>query len=54
MRGFVEQDVEDVVGLFKVFNEATHGAAGKHGFIKLQTIKQRVEGSIMFLAAIAT
>lgn len=53
MLGFVEKDIDDILQLFKVFNEATHGAAGKHGFAKLQNIRQRVEGGIMFLAAIA-
>jgi hypothetical protein len=53
MLGFVEKDIDDILQLFKVFNEATHGAAGKHGFAKLQNIRLRVEGGIMFLAAIA-
>lgn len=53
MLGFVEKDIDDILQLFQVFNEATHGAAGKHGFAKLQSIRQRVEGGIMFLAAIA-
>lgn len=53
MLGFVDQDIDDVLQLFHVFNEATHGAAGKHGFRKLLTIKKRVEGSIMFLASVA-
>lgn len=53
MLGFVEKDIDDIVQLFHVFNEATHGSAGKHGFAKLQSIRQRVEGGIMFLAAVA-
>ncbi|ESZ44666.1 pPIWI-associating nuclease domain-containing protein [Mesorhizobium sp. RSR565B] len=53
MLGFVEKDIDDILQLFHVFNEATHGAAGKYGFAKLLTIRQRVEGGIMFLAAIA-
>lgn len=53
MVGFVEKDIDDVVQLFRVFNEATHGPAGKHGFARLQAIRRRVEGGIMFLAAIA-
>jgi Predicted pPIWI-associating nuclease len=53
MLGFVEKDIDDILQLFHVFNEATHGAAGKHGFSKLQSIRQRVEGGIMFLAAVA-
>jgi hypothetical protein len=53
MLGFVEKDIDDILQLFHVFNEATHGAAGKHGFTKLLNIRQRVEGGIMFLAAVA-
>lgn len=53
MLGFVEKDIDDILQLFHVFNEATHGEAGRHGFTKLQSIRQRVEGGIMFLAAIA-
>ncbi len=52
MLGFVEKDVADILQLFHVFNEATLRAAGKH-FAKLQSIRQRVEGGIMFLAAVA-
>jgi hypothetical protein len=53
MLGFVEKDIDDIIQLFHVFNEATHGSAGKHGFARLQSIRQRVEGGIMFLAAVA-
>lgn len=53
MLGFVERDIDDILQLFKVFNEATHGSAGKHSFAKLQNIRYRVEGGIMFLAAVA-
>jgi uncharacterized protein YukE len=51
---FVDADVDNIVELFGVFNEATHGEAGKHAFAKLQAIRKRVEGGIMFLAAVAT
>lgn len=51
--GFVEKDIDDILQLFHIFNEATHGAAGKHSFARLQSIRQRVEGGIMFLAAVA-
>lgn len=50
---FTERNIDDILQLFHVFNEATHGPAGKHGFAKLQAIRQRVEGGIMFLANIA-
>jgi hypothetical protein len=35
------------------FIDRRDGAAGKHGFAKLLSIRQRVEGGIMFLAALA-
>ena len=50
---FVSTDIDNIVELFNVFNEATHGVAGKHGFIKLQAIRKRVENGIMFLASVA-
>lgn len=50
---FVEADIDNIIDLFGVFNSATHGPAGKHEFAKLQAIKKRVEGGIMFLATLA-
>lgn len=46
---FVERDLENVVELFAIFNEGTHGSAGKFDFSQLAAIKQRVEDAIMFL-----
>jgi hypothetical protein len=53
MLGFVEKDIDDILQLFPILNSATHGAAGKFELTRLQHIRQRVEGGIMFLAAIA-
>jgi hypothetical protein len=53
MIGFVEKDIDKVLGLFKELNSATHGPAGKFEFAKLRTIRKRVEGGIMFLATLA-
>jgi Predicted pPIWI-associating nuclease len=53
MIGFVDADIENVIQLFNEFNEATHGVAGKFGFSRLQAMRRRVEGGIMFLATIA-
>ncbi len=50
---FADTNVSNILELFKVFNEATHGAAGKHSHAKLKLIKKRVEDGIMFLATIA-
>lgn len=54
MLGFVEEDIEDILKLFPVFNKATHGAAGTISFASLKALRQRVEGGIMFLATIAS
>ena len=52
MRNFVETDVDDVMKLFRVFNDATHGDAGALDLNALRALKQRVEGAIRFLSAI--
>ena len=53
MEGFVNQDIDNVIELFNVFNQATHGAAGRFGIHQLVSIKKRVEDGILFLAKIA-
>ena len=50
---FVEQDMENIVQLFRVFNQGTHGKAGSFGFPQLASIKKRVEDGIIFLAEIS-
>lgn len=49
---FIEQDMENIVQLFRVFNDGTHGMAGTFGFPQLTAIKKRVEDGIMFLTEI--
>lgn len=51
---FVEQDMENIVQLFRVFNDGTHGSAGTFSFQQLNSIKKRVEDGIMFLAEIVS
>lgn len=51
---FVDDDIHDVMELFKLFNPATHGAAGLYSFAQLGTIKRRVEGAIQFLHRIVS
>lgn len=53
LEDFIETDITNIVQLFTVFNQATHGIAGKHDFTKLKAIRRRVEDGIMFLATIA-
>jgi len=49
---FVDTDVQDVLKLFRLFNDGTHGGAGKFNIDALRAIKTRVEGSIRFLSAV--
>ena len=50
---FVDEDVKNVLALFKVFNEGTHGSSGKFSIDKLMTIKTRVENGISYLSSIS-
>jgi hypothetical protein len=47
---FVEQDMQNIVDLFKVFNDGTHGSAGTFDMRALSTIRKRVEDGIFFLS----
>ena len=49
---FVENDMENIVQLFRVFNDGTHGSAGTFDFPQLNAIRKRVEDGIMFLTEI--
>ncbi len=49
---FVENDMENIVQLFRVFNDGTHGSAGTFDSSQLNSIKKRVEDGIMFLTDI--
>jgi hypothetical protein len=46
---FVDADIENVSTLFGVFNDATHGHAGKFDLPQLASLKVRVEDAIRFL-----
>lgn len=50
---FVDEDVNNVLALFRVFNDGTHGTSGKFGLNKLMSIKTRVEDGITYLFAIS-
>ncbi|MGE0376928.1 MAG: hypothetical protein AB7Q45_16080, partial [Planctomycetaceae bacterium] len=52
LEDFIEKDVENIVQLFRVFNEGTHGSAGAFDLRQLNAIKTRVEDGIVFLTAI--
>jgi hypothetical protein len=46
---FVENDIGNIVELFRVFNDGTHGSAGTFTFAQLGAIRARVENGIEFL-----
>lgn len=50
---FVNEDVEDILGLFRVFNDGTHGTAGRFDLNELVAVKQRAESGIRFLYHLA-
>ena len=52
LESFVEEDVDNIVQLFRVFNDGTHGSAGTFNLAKLGVIKKRVEEGIVFLTEI--
>lgn len=50
---FVEDDISNILELFRVLSDGTHGAAGKYSMSQLQMVKKRVEDGIGFLYKIA-
>jgi hypothetical protein len=50
---FVDEDINNVLQLFRVLNDGTHGSAGKFEFAQLRTIKERVESGIIYLTTIS-
>jgi hypothetical protein len=52
MSEFIDQDVDNIIQLFRVFNDGTHGASGKFSLNQLFAIKTRVEDGIIFLSKI--
>lgn len=49
---FVDEDITNVLQLFRVFNDGTHGSAGRFEFSQLRAIKERVESGIVYLTTI--
>ncbi|MBD3630788.1 hypothetical protein [Cyclobacterium sp.] len=50
---FTEADIEDIMLLFRDFNNGTHGSAGKYSYDQLLKLKNRVEDSIKYLYQVA-
>ncbi|OOG25391.1 hypothetical protein B1C78_06640 [Thioalkalivibrio denitrificans] len=50
---FVENDISNIVELFRVFNDGTHGSSGTFTLPQLFSIKRRVEDGILFLCSLS-
>lgn len=51
---FIEDDMNNVVQLFRVFNDGTHGSSGRFEHAQLLAIRLRVEGAVTFLWSVIT
>ena len=51
---FIENDMENVVQLFDIFNKGTHGSSGRFTHSQLQSIRARVEDAVYFLSNIVS
>lgn len=51
---FIDVDIDDVLSLFKVFNDGTHGTAGKYNSGQLSVIKKRVEDCLGFISKVTS
>lgn len=49
---FVDSSIDNILKLFRSFNDATHGNAGKYSMAQLSVIKTRVEDGIEYLSTI--
>lgn len=51
---FAEDDITNILELFHVLSDGTHGISGMYSMAKLSLIKKRVESGIVFLCNIAS
>ena len=49
---FADDDISNILELFHVLSDATHGSAGRYEYEKLLQVKKRVEQGINFLCAL--
>ena len=52
LENFIEKDIDNIVELFTVLNDGTHGPAGRFEPFQLSSIKKRVEDGIVFLSTL--
>lgn len=49
---FIDADIENILSLFHVLSDGTHGKAGKYSYNELMQVKKRVESGIYFLTKV--
>ena len=49
---FIDNDIDNILELYHILSDGTHGNAGRYTFIQLKAIKKRVEDGILFLCNI--
>lgn len=50
----VSEDVDNLLSLFRTFNDGTHGRAGRFDITELSAIRIRVEGAIRFVHTVVS
>ena len=53
LEDFVNEDAANILALFRVLNDGTHGASGRYDARMLAEVKKRVEDGILYLTKIA-
>jgi hypothetical protein len=53
LEDFAEENMNNVMELFQVFNDGTHGTAGTYSYDQLRVIRTRVESGLQFLCQVA-
>lgn len=51
---FINNDIDNILELYHILSDGTHGYAGHYIFIQLKAIKKRVEDGILFLCNIVS
>lgn len=54
IENLVEDDIDNVLALFRTFNDGTHGHAGRFTIAQLNAIRIRVESAIGFIHALCS
>ena len=51
---FIDNHIDNILELYHILSDGTHGYAGRYTFIQLKAIKKRVEDGILFLCNIVS